>query len=68
MCVCVFAQLPLLSHAGPLSSNSTSLQDLQDLALKGVRNAAEQAFRTLDGEQDDAGDALVLSQTAEVSY
>eukprot|EP00903_Cladosiphon_okamuranus_P013430 g12510.t1 len=55
--------LPLLSAAGPLSSNSTSLQELQDLALKGVRDAAEQTFRTLDGEED--GEAGALSQTAQ---
>ncbi|CAN0039916.1 unnamed protein product [Pylaiella littoralis] len=53
--------LPRLSDARPLSSNSTSREDLQDLALEGVRNAAEQAFRTLDEEQDS--DGLAMSET-----
>ncbi|CAM9597598.1 unnamed protein product [Ectocarpus sp. 8 AP-2014] len=54
--------VPLMSNAGPLSSNSTSLQDLQNLALEGVRNAAEQAFRTLD-EENDKDDPLAMSLT-----
>lgn len=31
-----FAKLPLLSATGPLSSNSTSLQDLEDLVRASV--------------------------------